>query len=616
MNPRSLLLPLCAVLALTTSYAQSPTLQTLQPLVSYGGHKGPVEALTFSPDGTRLFVMAGTTGYVLDARTTQVLRTIPMGQYVDQVTWPSEHHLRLEGMGKVVTFDPTTGVKTGGQQFARSGTVAVSTAGIAAVEAERSIGLYDLNTGLKIRAVNTGTIYLDSFALSPDGRRLATADISDGARLYNAENGTLVRALLPDVWTEGVTFTPDGTQVIVAGEPDDEEPGLFAFDAATGESLGRIVDLDDTADTFAWGPGGLLAAGNYGDVFVVDTRTGNLKYTFGGFDRSSLQLALSPDGTTLAYGSWFGDLRLASLTTGRVTQSLSGLPGGNTWCLEVSPSGKQVLTCGYDRTARVYDLASGKTVLSLPGHPHWVSGGTFIPGGGIATLSDETINIWNGQGQKLKSWTVDTDDLDHLTAHPSGKYLAYAADEYGENGEVIVREVATGKVTARIPAGEDGVDALTFSPNGRTVTILNGKGRLSAVNWAQGTVTGRANVGDTYRDKLLTDPKGRYLALEGVQDGVQLLDATTLKPLKFLPVAGLQRFQFTVSGDGVIVNTAQKLTVIDVRSGQARATFASVGSVGEFRPLADGRHLVMEVDPKGGPNSATLFRAPTGTPFK
>lgn len=616
MNIRHLLLGVALVPFVGAGAAQAPQ-TTLQMVRSYGGHKGPVETLTFSPDSTRLFVMASQTGYVVDVKTKQVLLTIPMGVYGARATWVSERSLRVETGGRVLYFDPTTGKRTSGQQFnSRGDQTIVSPSGVAAVRDDEVIALHDVSSGSKIRSIDIGEKYLDSFDVSPDGRRLAVADYSLGARLYNADNGNLIRQLvLKADWTRAVTFSPDGRQVIVAVGSDEDDASLQVFDAGTGDPLNSVEPLPDSVDTFAWGPDGLLAAADFGDAYVFDTQQGSLKYSFAGFSRSPLALAVSPDGETLAYGSWFGDLRFATLSTGRVTQSLGGFPGSSTWCLKLSPNGKQVLTCGYDHTARLYDLATGKTVASLSGHPHWVSEGLFIPGGGIATLSDTTIFIWSGQGQRLKVWEHRQDEVEGLTVHPSGKYLAYSARDYGEDNDFIVREVATGKIVARLPQGEALPAAAAFAPNGKTLMVLDSEGRLVAWNWSQGVATTRTNLGDDYRNKLIFDPQGRYLALEASEGGVMLLDALTLKRVRQFPMPQTQDFAFSSSGEKLIVKGDQKITVFNVRSGQALQSYGSPVD-GSFVVPSDGRSLLLNGDPTGGASNATLYRAPQGTPFK
>ena len=607
-------LGILTLLALAAAQAPQTTLKAIQ---TYSGHRGPVEALAFSPDSSRLFVMSSQTGYVLDTQTKQVLLTFPIGAYSARASWVSERSLRIDASGKVLYFDPTTGQKTGGRQFnAKGHQTIVSPGGIAAVEGDEVIDLFDVNSGNKIRSINVSGRYLDSIALSHDGHRLAVADSSSGAVLYNADNGRVIRELVPKAdWAEAVTFSPDGRKVIVAAGLGDDEASLRIFDAVTGELLDVMDELPDSLDTFAWGNSHLLLGADYGDVYLIDPDEGKLRFSFSGFERSNLTLAASPDGQNVAYGSWFGDLKFASPVSGRVTQSLAGFPGSSIWCLELSPNSKLLLTCGYDHTARVFDVATGKTVAALPGHAHWVEEGKFLPGGGIATLSDSTIFLWNSQGQRLKTWTHQQDEVEHLTPHPSGKYLAYNARDYGEDNDFIIREVATGKIVARLPQGEALPGAAVFSPNGKTLYILDSEGRILAWNWSQGAVISRTNVGDDYREKLLIDSQGRYLALAAPSGGVLLLDATSLKKVRDFPMYRTQDFAFNVNGEKLIVKGDQKITVFAVKSGQALQTYGSPQD-GDFVLPLDGATLLLEGAVGGKPNNATLYQVPQGTPFK
>ena len=44
-----------------------------------------------------------------------------------------------------------------------------------------------------------------------------------------------------------------------------------------------------------------------------------------------------------------------------------------------SPDGKKIVTASYDETAKVWDAATGKELVTLKGHTHWVRSASFSP---------------------------------------------------------------------------------------------------------------------------------------------------------------------------------------------------------------------------------------------
>lgn len=606
---------ICMLLAAcgSTAHSQSSAAAPLRAVQTYSGHRGPVEGIAFSPDGQKVVVVASQTAHVLDSKTFQLLRSFPLPTYLTRITWPSEGVLRLDGRGKVLLVNSTNGQKLEGRQYGSSVGEAVSSrAGLVAVNEDRAIALYDASTGLLARRIEHGQIVLDAFDLSPDGRRLVIADSSLGARLYNAESGAVIRVLADrDDWASAARFSPDGKTLTVATGLSNDEARLLTFDAEDGQPTGEYSGVPESLDTLTIGSR-TLAGADYGDVFVFDRGQEELRYRFAGFGRSTLTLGLSLDDSLLGYGSWFGDVRFASLSTGKVIKSLSGFPGADIWCLKVSPDGRRVLTCGYDRTARVYDLETGRAIASLEGHDHWVSEGLFVPGGGLVTLSDTTIHRWSSQGQKLGTWTTGADQVEQLTVHPSGKYLAYAIQDYEEEiDDIVIREVATGRIVARLPMADDSVMALAFHPGGKILTSLHSSGTVMNWNWATGDALTRAVRGSEYGRKLAYDPQGQRLALSSPQEGVSILDAATLRPVQHIPLSRVYDFDFGAQGQQLIVRSEGTVTLFDVRTGKVNGRFA-VHPYGDIVVTPDGKGLLLDGGPVGSPTNATLYRAPEG----
>jgi WD40 repeat protein len=62
-----------------------------------------------------------------------------------------------------------------------------------------------------------------------------------------------------------------------------------------------------------------------------------------------------------------------------------------------SPDGTLLATASHDRTARLWDPATGQHRSTLEGHTDWVSGVAFSPDGTLlATASDDgTVRLWD-----------------------------------------------------------------------------------------------------------------------------------------------------------------------------------------------------------------------------
>src|SRR5581483_10341536 len=148
------------------------------------------------------------------------------------------------------------------------------------------------------------------------------------------------------------------------------------------------------------------------------------------------------------------------------------------YCVRFSPDGKAVLSCGGDRTARVWDAATGKEKIALQGHSKAVEYAVFSPDGAtVATASwDHTIKLWDAAtGKEQATLSGHTLSVLCLAFSPDGKTLASTAGKWDEPdvpdqpGELKLWDVAGRKEVASLRGHADRVWSVSFSADGKTL---------------------------------------------------------------------------------------------------------------------------------------------------
>ena len=142
--------------------------------------------------------------------------------------------------------------------------------------------------------------------------------------------------------------------------------------AARGTATGRGQGPGVECPRGRAGPG-LLAgrvdpglAGDDGLVVLRDVASGRVVGRLEGHRDAVSCLAFSPDGRTLATGSYDRTVKLWDVASGRERATLTG---HTNWVFAVAfaPDGKALASAGHDKTVRIWDAATGRETATLPG---------------------------------------------------------------------------------------------------------------------------------------------------------------------------------------------------------------------------------------------------------
>jgi guanine nucleotide-binding protein subunit beta-2-like 1 protein len=216
----------------------------------------------------------------------------------------------------------------------------------------------------------------------------------------------------------------------------------------------------------------LLSASRDRTVLVWDIKRDAARQVTG-VPRRSLQghsnfvqdVVISSDGQFALSGSWDNTLRLWEIATGQTTRRFVGHTKDVT-SVAFSADNRQIVSGSRDGKIKVWNtLGECKFTLSDEGHTDWVSCVRFSPNPQTPIIVsagwDKKVKVWNLNTMKLQSDLVGhTGFVSTVTVSPDGSLCASG----GKDGKAMLWDLNAGERLYELEAHET-IHCLTFSPN-------------------------------------------------------------------------------------------------------------------------------------------------------
>jgi WD40 repeat protein/tRNA A-37 threonylcarbamoyl transferase component Bud32 len=279
----------------------------------------------------------------------------------------------------------------------------------ASLDASGRLRLWDAAGVLRSERLLDPGLPVSVAAFSPDARWLAAAGADETVRVFDVETGTVLHRLrVPDAARVGpiraVAVNSFGSVAVGGGKTEMGKCDIAVWDAAEGKWLPRLRGHEGPVLTLAFSPREPKLASGSEDkkVCVWDVEKQQELYVCRGnrMDGRSHHyavrvVAFSPDGRILVSGS--EDHTAQLWDTGNKGEPLATvLPHQDAVETVAFSKDGRLLTGSSDRTAQLWDVASGQPLGSPLEHPGAVSATAFGPGGVFATAGrDGLARIWD-----------------------------------------------------------------------------------------------------------------------------------------------------------------------------------------------------------------------------
>ena len=489
--------------------------------------------------------------------------------------------------------------------------------------ANNTVHVWDAQTGRDLHVLrgHTGTNDMNGMAFSADGRTLVTTrgehlqlgevklwDLKSGREVWSRAGHTGFRSC--------VAFRPDGRHVAV-GSGERRQPGeVHVLDAASGKPvLPPLGEHTLGVIAVAFSPDGRLLASasgasddfnvrkRPGEVNVWDAVTGKRLRTLNGHPGAVTAVAFSANSRIIASAGSDGTILFWDAHSGKVAERLAGHRGAvNALCFH--SQGQLLASAAGDQTIRIWQWDSGWPRAVLRGHTSPVLAVGFRPDGKVVSADKrQTQKLWpQDYPGAARTFHDGSRWATAVAFSPSGRELASG----DVNGNVVVRDAATGVGRRQLSHGQKPVWGLAFSGDGVRLAVATG-------DWTTPEEPGEVTVWDVSGGrKLLTlsghaglvwavafSPDDQVLASAGGalnRDGeVVLWDVRTGQKRQTLavPHGGVMDLAFSADGGRLAgaVRNEKVVKVWELATGEVVRTLTTTGWVSSVAFAPDGKTL-------------------------
>jgi WD40 repeat protein len=363
-----------------------------------------------------------------------------------------------------------------------------------------TLRVWEVATAKEVRRVIDGKTGVYGFALSPDGKTVATRGGEHTVRFWDFLSGKEKRpAGGHRMFVQDIAFASDGKTVATGAAA----ASVRLWDAATGRPLHRLAGHGNTAARLGFSADGkvLVSWGIDATLCRWSVATGKRLGRFKGVGSPYDMAVLSRDATTLAtWGRQDRKIRLWETATGKELRGWKS-PQQMVFSLAFAADGRTLASGGADGSVYVWDAADGRELRRLmvlgamkKPYPTPVYNLAFSPDGRALAASYQALDPRNQEWAWLvKVWETATGgerlvirpgaSAAALVFSPDGRRLAFLplpTNKAGTWGRVHLWDLEAGKELRRL-GQPGGVRSVAFSPSGNL--LATGGGDTTTVLW-------------------------------------------------------------------------------------------------------------------------------------